>query len=254
MRRFQRRPAEPAAEPAAKPRFADIATLAPEGRRAAFAGPDRAAWIEAAAQHGIVEAQLLFGQLLLDRSSADGSSADLAFRWFKAAAGAGLIAAVNMVGRCHERGWGTDPDPAAALPHYVSAAEAGLDWGAFNLAGLLLYGLGTPRDRPAAHRWYERAAAAGHAKAMNMLGRFHEEGWDRPVDLRAAAGWYRRAAEAGDDRAQYNWATILAAQGHHREAVLWLREAFQSGSPAFRKEAADALMASRNPLLRAIVA
>lgn len=242
--RWLRKSRQPAPE---RRSFAALQALLPEQRRAAFAGEDGRSWIEAAALYGLVEAQVLLGQSLLDRGDAA-----LALPWFKAAAGAGCAPACNMVGRCFELGWGVAPDLAEAARHYRQAAEAGLDWGQFNLANLLLYGLGAPCDRPEAFRWYMRAAQQGHAKSMNMLARFHEEGWGRPKDPAQAVAWYRRAAEAGDFRAQYNLATLLALHGRHTEALAWLDRAFAHGSPDFLAQAGAALRASSNPAFQAI--
>lgn len=225
-------------------RFADLQAMPPEARRAALAGKDGPGWIEAAASCGMAEAQVLLGQLRLD----DGN-APLALRWFEAAAGAGHPPAINMVGRCFEKGWGVGPDPAEAARHYRRAAELGLDWGQFNLANLVLYGLGAPRDRPQAFGWYGRAARQGHAKSMNMLGRFHEEGWDRPKDAVQAVTWYQRAAEAGDFRGQFNLATLLVQNGRRAEALCWLNKALASGSPDFLAQAA-ALLAGRDPAVQ----
>lgn len=228
-------------------RFADLQAQPPEERRALFAGPDGAAWIEAAALYGLVEAQVLLGQMYLDRGNAA-----LALQWFEAAAGAGYAPAVNMVGRCCEKGWGMEPDLAEAARRYQQAAEAGLDWAQYNLANLLLYGLGVLCDRSQAFDWYGRAARQGHAKSMNMLARFHEEGWDRPKDSAQAAAWYRRAAEAGDFRAQYNLATLLAQRGRRSEALAWLERAFAHGSPDFLAQAGAVLRASGDLTLQAI--
>ena len=227
--------------------FAELQALPPEQRRAAFAGKEGHSWIEAAALYGLVEAQVLLGQVLLDRGDAA-----RALPWFKAAAGAGYAPARNMVGRCFEMGWGVEPDLAEAARHYRQAAELGLDWGQFNLANLLLYGLGAPRDRSEAFRWYMCAAQQGHAKAMNMLARFHEEGWDRLRDPEQAAVWYRRAADAGDFRGQYNLATLLAEQGRRAEALVWLNQALEHGSPDFLAQAGAALRANGDPAFQAI--
>ena len=197
-------------ERAERRRVADLKAMSLEQRAAALAGAEGAGWIEAAAVYGLVEAQVLWGQSLL------GSDPALAFRWFSGAAAAGYPPALNMLGRCLEKGWGTAIDLSAASVRYRDAAETGCDWAQYNLANLLLYGLGVRKDRIEAYAWYGQAAAQGHAKAMNMLGRFHEEGWDRPRDLAQAIFWYQSAAYGGDYRGQFNLSTILAQRGAAR--------------------------------------
>ena len=87
-----------------------------EALAAAFAGPpeEAARWIDAAARYGMVEGQLLYGQILLDGRGVRQDQV-AARGWFRAAAEAGSAAARNMLGRCHEMGWGGVADEAAAL-------------------------------------------------------------------------------------------------------------------------------------------
>lgn len=242
LRWFGRR--RPAARP--RQRFAELQAMPPAQRSAALAGPDRAGWLEAASRYGLLEAQLLLAQHLLDAGDAQ-----QAFAWFGAAAASGNPAAVNMVGRCHERGWGVPSDPAEAARHYRRAAERGLDWAQDNLANLLLQGRGVPQDRGQAFALYRRAAGQGHAKSLNMLGRCYEEGWERLPDRGRAARCYAAAAAGGDFRGQFNLALMLAEQGRPEDACAWLARAFRQGSPDFLHDAVARLRASPDPALRA---
>jgi len=227
-------------------RFADLQAMPEPARRLALAGEEAVGWIEAAARHGLIEAQLLFGQALLDRGEAA-----QALSWFRVAASTGHAPALNMVGRCYEKGWGMPADPASAAAHYRRAAEQGHDWALFNLANLFLYGLGVARDRRQAYDLYRSAAQLGHAKAMNMLGRAHEEGWAGSRDMAQAAVWYERAARAGDFRGQFNHAVLLAEHGRRDEALDWFERAFAGGSPDFLVQAGRMLRASGDPVLQA---
>ncbi|HVY14550.1 MAG TPA: tetratricopeptide repeat protein [Rhodopila sp.] len=198
--------------------------------------PAKAAqWLEAAARYGLVEAQTLFAQLLLDGHALPKDSAR-AFRWFRIAADAGYAPAMNMAGRCLEHAWGVARDWEAAAAWYRRAAEASLDWAQYNLANMLLRGRGVPRDRPQALDWFLRAAAQGHAKSMNLVGRFLEEGWEMPANPSAAMAWYRRSAELGDFRGQFNLATCLIQAGRIAETTPWLQQAAETGSADFLRE------------------
>ena len=219
-------------------------------RHALLAGPDSALWIERLARYGFPEAQLLLGQLLLDRHP--GPARGVAYGWIAAAAAAGHPPAINLMGRCLEHGWDVAADPAAAVACYRQAADAGYDWAQFNLGCALLYGIGTARDRPAAFAWFARAAAQGLAKAHNMLGRFHEQGWDRSPSRPRAAFHYRTAAERGDFRGQFNLASLLHRQGRTGEAIAWLRRAIATGSPDFLAETRDILAHNDDPALRLV--
>lgn len=226
--------------------------------RAALAGPadQVAAHLRAAAEDGVAQAQLLYGQLLLDGDPArTGIARDpvAALHWFGQAAQAGDPMGMNMVGRCCEHGWGTRADDATAARWYRAAAERGLDWGMYNLATLLALGRGEAEDRPAALALFRRAAALGHAKSMTMVGSFHEDGWATPPDRDAARDQYRRAAEAGDFRGQFNLARLLAEDGATAEAIGWLRAMWPNATPAFREKVQAWLATQPDAALRDVM-
>ncbi|WP_223290643.1 tetratricopeptide repeat protein [Pseudomonas glycinae] len=214
--------------------------------------PARAAQaILIAAGEGVLEAQALLGQILLD---GHGIAQDqpLALRWFEIAAGQGHLMARNMLGRCHEHGWGCAADASAAAGHYRIAARAGLDWAMYNFANLLATGRGVAADHLQALDLYRRAAEAGHAKSMNLLGRYLEEGQVCRQDLVAAHDWYRRSAEGGDFRGQFSHAAILAEAGRITDALHWLDKALVHGNINFLRVASEALLASPHAKIRAM--
>ena len=61
---------------------------------------------------------------------------------------------MNLVARCHEEGWGTPRDAAAARTWYLRSAEGGYFRGAYNYATILALEGCTA----AAKSWFERAA------------------------------------------------------------------------------------------------
>jgi TPR repeat protein len=216
--------------------------------------PARAAQaILMAAGEGILDAQALLGQILLD---GQGIARDqpLAVRWFEIAARRGHLMARNMLGRCHEHGWGCAADAAVAARHYRIAAEAGLDWAMYNYANLLATGRGVVENQVQALKLYQDAAELGHAKSMNLLGRYLEEGRVCPRDLVAARDWYRRSAEGGDFRGQFSFAAVLTEEGNIDDALVWLRKALAGGNPNFLRVASEALSASADPRVRVLVA
>jgi hypothetical protein len=207
------------------------------------------AWIESAARYGLAEAQLRLGQLRLDGRPPDPAAA---LGWFERAAAQGLPEAMNMVGRCLENGWGGPADLPGAAAWYRRAAAAGLDWGQYNYANLLFDGRGVAQDQAAACAWYAKAAAQGHARAMNLLARCREEGWGAARDAGAAREGYRRSAEAGYFRAQYNHATLLAAEGHVVAAAVWFGRALAGAPGEARATMAAALSRHRDQRLAAL--
>lgn len=214
--------------------------------------PARAAQaILLAAGEGVLEAQALLGQILLD---GHGIAQDqpLALRWFEIAAEQGHLMARNMLGRCHEHGWGCAADTSIAAQHYRIAAESGLDWAMYNLANLLATGRGVVVDHLQAMALYERAAKAGHAKSMNLLGRYLEEGQVCPANPAAAREWYRRSAEGGDFRGQFSYAAVLAAEGRIDDALVWLEKALAVGNLNFLRVASVSLLNAQHPQIRAM--
>lgn len=196
--------------------------------------------ILAAAGQGVVEAQLLLGQILLDGRGIE-RDIPLARQWFAIAAQAGSAMAHNMLGRCLEHGWGGEVDlPRAALA-YQAAAYAGLDWGMYNLGNLLATGRGVEQDQALALACYEKAAHLGHAKSMNLLGRYLEQGIATPASPARALRWYRRSAEAGDFRGMFSLAMVLVERGDVLAAAPWLERARAQGNMKFLRTALQSL-------------
>ncbi|MCF5722068.1 tetratricopeptide repeat protein [Pseudomonas syringae] len=204
-----------------------------------------------AAKEGVVDAQALLGQILLEGRGIAQDEA-LALRWFQIAAQGGHLMARNMAGRCLEHGWGGTADEAQAARQYCIAAEAGLDWAQYNYANLLATGRGVVEDQPQALAFYRLAAEQGHAKSMNLLGRYLEDGRFCPQDLEAAVSWYRRSAEGGDFRGQFSYAAVLADRGRVDEALEWLGKALTGGNLKFLRTAYKALAAADDPQVRAM--
>jgi TPR repeat protein len=216
--------------------------------------PARAAQaILIAAREGVLDAQALLGQILLD---GQGIAQDqpLALRWFEIAAQRGHLMARNMLGRCHEHGWGCSADVSTAAKHYRAAAEAGLDWAMYNYANLLATGCGVAKDPLQALNLYRHAAELGHAKSMNLLGRYLEEGQVCPADPQTAYDWYRRSAIGGDFRGQFSYAAVLADEGNIEEALIWLRAALVGGNLNFLRVASQSLLNAPNPQIRQLAA
>lgn len=229
----------------------DLAATTPEQLAALMAGPPEAyaPWIQAAAEHGLVEAQAILGQMLLDGTGVPRDPA-AGLAWFKRAAQADHLMSINMLGRCYENGWGTARDEVVAAYWFRLAAERGLDWGMYNHAHMLRDGRGgVVQDRAAALAWYQRAADMGHAKSIGVVGRFLEAGEVVPQDLDAALDCYRRCAEGGDFRGMFHYGRMLLARGRRDEAIGWLRRVPKTATPAFLAEASAMLRAGPEPQL-----
>ena len=216
------------------------------------AGPQEAArWVYAAAVNGHVQAQVIWGQMLLDGT---GTAADpaAALRWFRIAACAGEMDGVNMVGRCFDLGWGVNADPAQAAQWYRIAADKGHGFAQFNLAMLMVNGRGVPYDDRGALALFVRAARQGNAKAMNMIGRLREAGVGTRASRESALRWYRRAAQGGCFRGRYHLGRLLVRDGNDREAARWFAASIEIAPADFCREAAAMLLASPHQAIQDI--
>ena len=220
-------------------------------RRIAGEPQEAAQWIQAAAEHGLAEAQALLGQILLDGR---GIAVDAvqARTWFAKAADQSHLMGMNMLGRCHELGWGGPVDLAEAARWFHRAADKGLDCAMYNYANLLLHGNGVRKNERLALDWYRQSAARGYAKALGVLGRFFEEGWTVEANRETAIDYYRQAAEGGDFRGQYNYALIFAEDDDMAQAAMWMRKALVNAHLAFSRAMARNLQAMPQPEFQAI--
>lgn len=207
-------------------------------RRLGGSPEERAAFVSAAAEAGIAEAQAVYGQMLLDGTGV-AKDEQAAVAWFWKAANQGHAMATNMIGRCYDLGWGVAVDKARAANWYRVAADAGFDWAMYNLATLLALGEGVPEDRPAALALFRRAAdRTGNPKALNFIGSFHEDGWVVTRDMAEAARLYQLAAEGGDFRGMFNHARMLIDAGDIDTALDWIARLQPIATDAFRSKVA----------------
>lgn len=212
---------------------------------------DAADWIRSAAECGLAAAQLRLGRLLLAGDALERNER-AAFGWFARAAGQGDAEAMNMVGRCHENGWGVPVDLERAAASYLASAEGGHDWGQYNFGNLLFDGRGVAPDRPQALRWYLRAASQGHGRAMNIVARCLEEGWGCRRSLEDAAYWYGQSALSGYFRGQFNHAVLLADRGFPEPAADWFWKAATGGDARMRRTIVAALATAAHPALHRV--
>ncbi|HEY9272153.1 MULTISPECIES: tetratricopeptide repeat protein [Achromobacter] len=231
---------------------ADVAATTPEElARLREQGPaeDYAAWIRAAAELGLIEAQTIYGQMLLDGAGVERDQ-EQGLAWFKRAAHADHPMAINMVGRCYENGWGVPRDDTVAAYWFRLAADKGLDWGMYNYAHMLRSGRGSvTQNSAAALALYQKAAQAGHVKSIGVVGRYYEAGDVVEQDMDRAFDCYQRCAEGGDFRGMFHLGRLLLLRGRKEDAVQWLIQVPETATPAFLREANDMLQASGFPPL-----
>ncbi|MDE1163352.1 MAG: tetratricopeptide repeat protein [Acidobacteriaceae bacterium] len=207
--------------------------------------------VREAALSGVHQAQVMFGQILLDGKLLE-RNPTWALHWFERAAKSGNIMAMNMVGRCLDQGWGAPQSPTMAYPWFRRAAEAGLDWGMYNLATALILGRGVKEDKTAGYIWLQKAAELNHAKSITLLAGFYEDGWVVEQNTRKAIELYKKSAELGDFRGQFNYARCLALAGEYDAAVEWLRLVPQTSTPAFLAKAREFFLSAPGESMRSL--
>ncbi len=248
----RRRGKHPPSEPVYFSRLENLTNE--EWKAALIESPAKAAsWVYAAATAGNIDAQLAWANMLLDGHGTKRDPAR-AFRWFGIAALSKRADAINMLGRCHERGWGTPIDFEKAAACYGDAAEKSLDWAQYNLASLMLDGKIATRDSDKAFDLLMKAVKQGHIKSLNLVGHCYEHGSGCSKNMNEAEQWYFRSAEGGDFRGQYRYSELLFSRGLVDEALLWLRAAIGSAPARFCAELADQLLTHPEPRLRAMEA
>ena len=213
----------------------ELNRLDAQGWRDILSGPSETAlrWLHAAAEQGVIEAQVNLAQRYLEGRGCDADPTQ-ALAWLRLAANEGHPMGMNLLGRCYENGWGLKKDDVMATYWFRQAALTGLDWGQYNYATSLALGRGAPADLAQALDFFRKAAGQGHAKSWNFVGSFHEDGWAVPRDLEQALACYLRAAQGQDFRGAFNAARLLADQGKSDQALPLLRQAWEQGHPAFR--------------------
>ena len=234
-------------------RLGQLARMSHGSLHALLAGDpaEAAVWVRSAAECGLAAAQLRLGRMLLAGMGIERDER-AAFGWFVRAAAQADAEASNMVGRCHENGWGVAVDLARAAASYHASARGRHDWGQYNYGNLLFDGRGVPRDRRQALRWYLRASSQGHGRAMNLLARCLEEGWGCRRAIREAAYWYERSARSGYFRGQFNYAVLLAQRGRPEPAAQWFWNAAANGDAKMREAITAALATARAPALQRV--
>jgi len=148
-----------------------------------------------------------------------------------AAADAGDVEAMNLLGVLYILGVQVSSDYSKALHLFQQAVDGGSVSAMHNLAQLYLYGIGVPRDYANAFHWFQRSAAYGSVHGMYNAAVMAENGLGTPRDPRVSRAMYHDAAESGFAPAMVRVSDDLARGAVKRdlvEAYAWLQIASQS--------------------------
>jgi TPR repeat protein len=181
---------------------------------------DGLAWNLRAAQQGQAQAMLQLGM----RLPVDAAPAALAY--LDAAAQQGLAQAQHLLAQHYERGQGVEKNLSKAFYWHEKAAQQSLP-AAMAAVGVALHkGLGVAPDFTRAWGWLQQAAALGDARAQWNVGAVYASGAPGVArDLKLAFQWCQRAAEQGFAAAQSNLGALYALADNPQQAALWWHKA-----------------------------
>lgn len=117
-----------------------------------------------------------------------------ALKWFEAAAGQGIPAAMLAAADMYRSGDGIQKAPEKALAWYTRAMEQGELRATLVIALMHYSGCGIRKDVCVAAEWFRKAADQGNPHGSAILAYLHEIGVGLPKDDHAAEQLYRAAA------------------------------------------------------------
>ncbi len=141
-----------------------LSQLDPRELSAAMDGENPSEWLHAVMASGMPAAQIRLGRLLLSGECLP-TDRRAAFACFLSAAVTGDPEAQNLLGGCHDNGWGTRPDREAAKRSYKAAADGGDYRGAHNHGCVLA----TEGCVAGALHWFEKAVKDAPPPARDAI-------------------------------------------------------------------------------------
>ena len=209
--------------------------------------PEAMRWYRRAAEQGMPIAQRILGTAYMTGADSLDANAQEALRWLTTAAQAGDPGAMFNLASAYGGTYGIPQNDEQALLWLQSASDAGLARASFTLAQYIETGRGTPADIKAAAAMYRTAFQQGDARGALRLGQLTGDGaLDGIVPPHFSVPWTVMAAKEGDEDARVwlagqaeeglrpaeaAYGALLLEEGRTEEAVPFLTEAAQKGTP-----------------------
>ncbi len=201
--------------------------------------------LQARADEGVADAELLLGLKYADGDGVTANDAEAAL-WLERAAQKGEAVAQYRLGALYEKGLGVPADPGMAADWYAKAAELGNVKAMHNLAVAYANGSGRANDYGEAARWFRLAAERGLADSQFNLAVLHERGLGVATSLSEAYRWYAIAAVQGDGESSTRVEALLS------QIPAAERARADQAAEAFKPMPADAA-ANEAPLLSQVL-
>lgn len=131
--------------------------------------------LEKLAEQGRLAAMHAIGHTYLYGVGGVKQDYDLAFKWFRRAAGNGCPQGMYHTGLCNARGYGTPVNPEEAALWFGKSADRGDEDAMFRFGDCCERGFGVPADREKALEWYKKAALRGQKEAAERVRAMREE-------------------------------------------------------------------------------
>jgi TPR repeat protein len=160
-----------------------------------------------------------------------------AVRWFVRAADLGYDRAQLHLGRLFRDGAANVPQNGQLAEQYFKKAADARNVAAMNEIGLMyLKGKSVTANAKTAHDWFERASAAGSVEGDYNLGLLYQAGYNGQPDFVRAAESFERAANARDGLSMLALGDLYASgKGLPQNKVrahMWYDLAKDNGAPA----------------------
>ncbi|MGB0684398.1 MAG: tetratricopeptide repeat protein [Magnetovibrionaceae bacterium] len=163
------------------------------------ADPKKAvSWLLASAQQGNANAQFEVAKLY-DTGTGTLENDAIASKYFKAAADQGITEAQVIYGQRLIEGVGVDANPVEGVSYLQTYADASGDTAVeTELAARFLNGDGVEKDTAEAAKWLGKLGAKGDLGAMYDLGKLYYDGDGVEQDMVKAEYWLREPAAEGE--------------------------------------------------------
>lgn len=202
-------------------------------------------WLQRAAEAGLLEAQVVFANFLLEGrlspateplgSGRESTDPDFegALRWGLVAANRNSASGAALVAYVLTNGPEAVRDIVQSDNWYRRAADGDSPQGWLGHGMALMREARSEEDKAAGAAVILKAAEAGLPLALYFMGTMTQQGLGIPANEADAMNWYRQAAAAGVRAAQARWgAALLSGRGVQRNIVegeSWLRRAALAG-------------------------
>ena len=151
--------------------------------------------------------------------------------WFRKAADAGDDYGYWNLGKQYKYGKGVEVNLEEAARLFIIAAEKGQKSAMLDLANMYKNGEGLEQNGEEAKKWYEQVLEAGETNALLYLGDLYIDGIAFPKDIDKSVHYYKIAAEKGLVRGFLELGKICEYEINDiHKSIYWYRKAAEKGS------------------------